>query len=163
MIRAIIIEDEQHCINRLTELTGKFLQKEVQLLQSFTSVEAGLKGIVQLQPELVFLDIQIQDQTGFDLLKQIPSRNFEVIFTTAYHQYAIQAFKVSAIDYLLKPIDVADLQHAVQKIMQKKSDTTEQRLSVLLHNLTQEHYATRRISINTTSGFTFVETADILR
>src|SRR5690348_2503194 len=102
MIKSIIIDDEQHCINRLESLIQNHHADDLKLCGAFQSVDDGIKAIKQMQPDLVFLDIEIQDKTGFDLLKQVPEINFEVIFTTAYDKYAVQAFRFSAIDYLLK-------------------------------------------------------------
>ena len=97
MIKAIIIDDERHCINRLENILTEHYSNEVELAGSFETVEEGLEAIKKLKPQLVFLDVEIHDKTGFDLLKQIPEIDFEVIFTTAYDKYAVQAFKFSAI------------------------------------------------------------------
>ena len=95
--------------------------KALNCLAPFRSVEEGLKAIKQLKPQLVFLDVEINDKTGFDLLQQLNEINFEVIFTTAYDKYAVQAFKFSAIDYLLKPVDADDLKLAIEKLNEKFS------------------------------------------
>ena len=84
MIKAIIIDDEQHCINRLANLLEDYCSNSIELCGSFQSVEDGLSAVKQIKPGLVFLDVEIKDKTGFDFLKQIPEINFEVIFTTAY-------------------------------------------------------------------------------
>ena len=119
MIKAIIIDDEGHCINRLENLLATFCSDMVELCGSFKTVEEGSDAIKTIKPQLVFLDVEINDKTGFDLLQQLPEINFEVIFTTAYDKYAVQAFKFSALDYLLKPVDAEDLQHAIKKLNQK--------------------------------------------
>src|SRR5690349_2759635 len=112
MIRAIIIDDEQHCIDRLERLVYEHCSS-IELAETFQSFEEGVMGIKKLHPELIFLDVQLHDKTGFDLLRQLDEINFEVIFTTAHEKYAVQAFKFSAIDYLLKPVDADDLKQAV--------------------------------------------------
>ena len=121
MIKAIIIDDEQHCINRLEKLLADYCSNEVELQVHFKTVDEGFAAVKQLKPRLVFLDVEIHDKTGFDFLKQLPEINFEVIFTTAYDKYAMQAFKFSAIDYLLKPVDADELQHAINKLNEKFS------------------------------------------
>ena len=115
MIKAIIVDDEQHCIERLLELLSQYCKYSVAIAGCFSSVEDALEGIKQCEPELVFLDVEINDHTGFELLQRIGKINFDVIFTTAHNQYAVQAFKFSAIDYLLKPVDPDDLLQAVEK------------------------------------------------
>ena len=109
MIKTIIIDDEMHCINRLKSLISNYHQNQISVLDAFQSVESGIKGIEALKPDLVFLDIQIGAKNGFDVLKHFDKIDFDVIFTTAYDQYAVLAFKCSAVDYLLKPIDIEDL------------------------------------------------------
>src|SRR5882672_11452895 len=120
MIRTIIIDDEIHCIKRLeymlADKTGR-----IELCGSFQSVDEGFDAIKHLKPQLVFLDVEIGDKTGFDLLKLFPAINFEVIFTTGYDKYAVEAFKFSAIDYLLKPVDEDDLNNAINKLQEKIS------------------------------------------
>ena len=103
----------------------------------FNSIsEEGIKAIKQVKPQLVFLDVEINDGTGFDLLKQLAEINFEVIFTTAYDKYAVQAFKFSAVDYLLKPVDSEELQTAIKKLSDKHSQKEmSQKFDALFHNL----------------------------
>src|ERR1700761_3572900 len=98
MINAIIVDDEQHCINRLSDLLHNYCRHAVQVTGTYTTAEKALQGISEHKPDVVFLDIQLNDSTGFDLLGRLPEINFEVIFTTAYDTYAIKAFKFSAID-----------------------------------------------------------------
>ncbi|HKR06097.1 MAG TPA: LytTR family DNA-binding domain-containing protein, partial [Bacteroidia bacterium] len=161
MIRTLIIDDEQHCINRMSGLLGDHCKDAVLLMDSFQSVEDGIAGIKKLQPDLIFLDVQIHDKTGFDLLKQVGEINFEVIFTTAFEKYALQAFKFSAIDYLLKPVDADDLKFAVEKLKQKfsKPDTTA-KLEVLFNNMQS---SSKRICVPVINGLVFLQVNDIIR
>jgi len=161
MIRAIIIDDEQHCIDRLSGLLKEHCNRNVHLMDTFQSVTDGLTGIRELQPELVFLDVQIKNKTGFDLLKQLSKIDFEVIFTTAFEKYAVQAFKFSAIDYLLKPVDADDLKQAVSKLKEKISkEETAKKIDALLNNVKS---TSKRISIPTVSGLVFLQVNDIIR
>src|ERR1044072_9537251 len=121
MIKAVIVDDEQHCINRLENLVANYCVGSVELCGSFQTVEESVAAVQKLKPDLVFLDVEIKDKTGFEFLKQFSEINFEVIFTTAYDKYAVQAFKFSAIDYLLKPIDAGELQASIKKLDEKFS------------------------------------------
>ena len=117
-LRAIIVEDEP---SGLENLRYKLQQNcpEVEIVAECTSGEEGIKAIKKNLPDLLFLDIMLGDMTGFDVLKAIRHPTFEVIFTTSYDDYAIQAIKTSALDYLLKPIEVDELQDAVAKARMK--------------------------------------------
>ncbi|MEP7170074.1 MAG: LytTR family DNA-binding domain-containing protein [Bacteroidota bacterium] len=161
MIRALIIDDEQHCINRLSGLLEEHCKETVHVMDSYQSVEEGIKGIKKLQPDLIFLDVQIHDKTGFDLLKQLNEINFEIIFTTAFEKYAVQAIKFSAIDYLLKPVDADDLKQGVEKLTKKfsKTDTSAQ-LQVLFNNMQS---TSKRICVPVINGLVFLQVSDIIR
>src|SRR5689334_21887848 len=164
MINAIIIDDEQHCIDRLKGLVETHCADSIKILGTYSSVEDGIRAVHDTQPGLLFLDVQIHELTGFDLLKRIPIINFEVIFTTAYEKYALQAIKFSAIDYLLKPVDPDDLKLAVEKLSKKLSgNEIAGKIDVLFHNLKNIQGATKRISIPTINGFSFLQVSDIIR
>lgn len=99
--------------------------------------EEGIKKISELKPQLIFLDIEMPHMNGFQMLEQLPKIDFEIIFTTSYDQYAITAFKFSALDYLLKPIDREELQKAVEKVSRKISPPVSQQLDILLQKINQ--------------------------
>ena len=101
MIRAIIVDDEQHCTDRVLKLVDSF-ESNIEIIKTCNTVEAAVKATNMLNPDLVFLDIEIHDKTGFDYLEQLGDYDFHLIFTTAFNDYAIKAFKYSAMDYLLK-------------------------------------------------------------
>ncbi|MBS1525013.1 MAG: response regulator transcription factor [Bacteroidetes bacterium] len=164
MIRSIIVDDEAHCISRLQELLNTYCRHTVQVKGTFNTLEQAVTAISELKPDLVFLDVQLHDQTGFDLLEQIPKIDFEVIFTTAYDSYAIKAFKFSAIDYLLKPIDPDDLIQAINKL-QKVLHRNElsDKFNALLDNLKTNNPAAKRIAIPTSKGLVFLAIEDIIR
>jgi two-component system LytT family response regulator len=161
MIRAIIIDDEQHCVDRLSRLLEEHFSADVHLMKSFNSATEGLKAIHKYKPDLVFLDVQLNDKTAFELLKQIDEIDFEIIFTTAYEKYAVQAFKFSALDYLLKPVDPADLKQAVQKLLDKnpKINTTK-KLETLLGNL---YGTSKKICVPVVNGLVVLTVSDIIR
>lgn len=118
MIRAILIDDEADAREGLKLALTKYCP-EAAILQVCETPQQGLEAIEKLEPDLVFLDVQMPGMSGFDLLQQIRRINFAVIFVTAFDRYAIKAIKFSALDYLLKPIDVDDLIHAVQKVKEQ--------------------------------------------
>lgn len=164
MIKAIIVDDEQHCIDRLEKLVATYCSNEVELACSIKTIEDGIEAIRKIKPQLVFLDVEINDKTGFDLLQQLPEINFEVIFTTAYDKYAVQAFKFSALDYLLKPVDADDLQHAIKKLDQKVSQReVAQKFDALFHNLKSIQGTSKKICVPVINGLVFIQVSDIIR
>lgn len=161
MLRVVIVEDEKKSREVLKKLLEEFCP-EVQIVGIAASVEEGVKVITSVRPDLIFLDIEMQSATGFDLLQQMDKIDFEVIFTTAYEQYALKAIKFSAVDYLLKPIDVMELRGAIQKIlsMNKKTEIN-QNLIELLNNIKTDK--PRSISISTSDGIVFIDSEQIVR
>jgi len=156
MIKAVIIDDIPEAITVLTSDLQAYC-KNIEVIGSANGVVSGAKTIKELKPDLVFLDIQMPDGTGFDLLEIIGEANFKLIFTTASDEFAVKAFKFSAIDYLLKPIDPDDLVKAVEKIDLQKSPTT--RLDILQNNLVLP----KTLVLNTVDKIHFVEIEDIIR
>lgn len=164
MINAIIVDDETHCVNRLSGLLQEHCKSSVHILDSFDTVDKAIDGSMRLQPDLVFLDMQIHDKTGFDLLKSLDEINFDVIFTTAYEKYAVQAFKFSAIDYLLKPIDGIELKNAIDKLQERLSTLeTAKKIDMLFNNMKATRGAQKRIGVHTITGITYVPVSDIIR
>lgn len=125
-MKALIIDDEK----RTRELIAKMIQSFDMQIETFPigeNVASGLAAIESIQPDLVFLDIQMPDGTGFDLLKMVPKKNFEVVFITAHEEFAIKAIKFSALDYILKPVDADELRAALERAVasahHKKEDS----------------------------------------
>ena len=135
MINAVIVEDELHSRETLKNMVCEFCP-DVSIVEMAPSVETGIVIIQKHRPDLVFLDIEMQKATGFDLLEKVQNLDFEVIFTTAYEHYALKAIKFSAIDYLLKPIDIGELQQAISKVAEKKGQQEQnEKLTALLGNM----------------------------
>jgi two-component system LytT family response regulator len=159
MLDAIIIDDEQAA--QLTLMS--FLQMHcptVNVVGTANGVEEGLKLLAHKKTDLLFLDIKMNDGTGFDLLKRLPQINFNLIFTTAYDEYALKAFKFSAIDYLLKPIDPLELKDAVSKIKIESSNTSKSLDSMM------EMYSNKvfdKLAIPSVDEFSFVHLSQIIR
>lgn len=156
---AVIIDDESRGRNNLQLLLNKYCP-EVEVVGMAEDVVSGLQVIDRLQPKVIFLDIEMPGQDGFALIDQLPNKKkFKIIFTTAYQQYAIRAFKVSAVDYLLKPIDIRELQLAVAKLDKKDATDLTERLDLLRENL---KLGINKIAIPHQDGFTFVHLDDII-
>ncbi len=160
MIRAIVIDDEQDARDGLKLMVEKFCP-EVSLIALCESPEIGLEKISELQPNLVFLDVQMPRLSGFDLLETIDTINFDVIFVTAFDKYAIKAIKFSALDYLLKPIEVDDLVSAVQRVKEKQQSKTSHFKS-LLSNVRQNSQKLERLAIPSDNEIILQKVADIV-
>jgi len=162
-MRAIIVDDELSNRENLQHLLQTYAP-DVQICAAAEDVAGALKAINLHRPELVFLDIQLHAQSGFDLLKQLGDISFEIIFVTAYNQYGIQAVKFAALDYLLKPIDIDELNVAVNKarnaISQKRNND---RLNYLLDYLKEDKKAIARIALPMFSETRYVNIPDIIR
>lgn len=164
MIDTIIIDDETHCIGHLAGLLTTWCGSMIRLAGSARTVEDGWRAILDRRPQLVFLDIQLQDETSFELLNRFPVIDFDIIFVTAYEKYAIRAFKFSAIDYLLKPVAPDDLRQAVARLQQKRSkEESAKRFETLFFNLKNGPALPRRLSVPTVKGLEFLPVQDIIR
>jgi len=117
MIKTIIVDDEYNAREFLEQLLMRYFPDKFLILAKCESVDEALNAIENFNPELVFLDIQMPNKNGFELIKSLKTINFEVIFTTAYSEFGIEAVKASALDYLLKPIGYVDLLEAVKNMM----------------------------------------------
>src|SRR3990170_143084 len=155
MLKAIIVDDEPKARENLQILLQDFV-KGVEVVALCQDIAEAMEAVNTKSPDVVFLDIQLQRETGFDLLTKLKEINFEVIFTTAYTEYAIKAFKFSAIDYLLKPIDIEELQKAVYKVEKRVSNNMTSRLTQLVQNLKQGSAENYKIALPTLEGLVFV-------
>lgn len=164
MIRAVIIDDEPNNITNLQRLLEKYCP-EVAIVGSSANANDGIKLIQNQTPEVVFLDIHMPEKDGFQLLQDLNSYDFEVIFVTAFSQYGIQAIKFSAIDYLLKPINIEELKKAVAKASEKlKYKNQNLQLQNLLHHLKENNNnSDHRIAISSLKEIRFVYVKDIVR
>ncbi|MBI9032890.1 MAG: response regulator transcription factor [Bacteroidales bacterium] len=164
MIRAVIVEDEQKSRETLRAMLDRYC-KDVVVLGEADGVQAGIELIQNIQPELVFLDIQMPDGSGFGLLEQIGDINFEVVFTTAYDHYAIKAIKFSALDYLLKPIVTEELVNAIKKVRLNKDQTGKAiNYKTLKENVSDGTTGKlKKIILSTANQIHIIEIADIIR
>jgi two-component system, LytTR family, response regulator len=160
MLKAILIDDEQGARITLRSLLEQYCP-EVELVAELTNVPDGVVAINRFNPDIVFLDIEMPDYNGFELLDFFKEINFEIIFATAYSQYAIKAFEVAAIDYLLKPIDIDQLKIAVSKAAEKRNQSNiMQRLELLKEIYKGEDI--RKIALPMSDGLLFVDVNEII-
>jgi len=163
-MRAILIDDEKYATELLAMKLAK-LNRGVQVLAQFNQPEAALEFVRETAFDVLFLDIQMPRLNGFDLLAQLPSMPFDVVFTTAYDQYAVQAFRVSALNYLLKPVQESELRAVIDQWQQRGKLP----LQPTQYALFQETYQSpakappARIALPTQEGHEIVEIADIIR
>ncbi|MEM1338367.1 MAG: response regulator [Bacteroidota bacterium] len=159
---AIIVDDEQHCIDRLLLLLEAH-SETVNVIGTCNSVKAAKALFEREKPDIIFLDIQLNALTGFDLLTQIDNSEVEVIFTTAFDNYAIQAFKFSALDYLLKPLDAADLNATLERLISQKGlKNASRKIETLLYNFNKNIQQEKRLAIPTMEGLDMIEVKHII-
>jgi two-component system LytT family response regulator len=161
MINALIIDDEQHCINALvSDLSTNC--KNVSIIGTCSSAQEGIISINKLKPQLVFLNIEMPGINGFEMLELLPEINFSIIFATAYDKFAARAFRVSAIDFLLKPIDAVDLVAALQKVEEKMhKNGGANNIRNLLHNIHQPE-PKQKVALPSHDGYEFVPVESIV-
>jgi len=160
MSRAIIIDDEQESRNTIFNILNNYCD-QVTVVAQAENVREGLAAIEDYKPDVVFLDIQMPDGSGFDLLENLPEINFQVIFITAFDQYALKAIKFSALDYILKPVDPHLLIEAVNKI--KPSETNHDFITHQISTLLRNKNNFERITLPTLEGLKFINIKDIIR
>jgi two-component system LytT family response regulator len=161
VLNAVIVDDEANNAQLLKNLLEGYCSN-VHVLGVSYSMEEALLMLKDIQPDVLFLDIDLNTATGFDLLENLEEVNFHVVITTAYEQYAIKAFKYEALDYLLKPIDLDDLQAVIEKILTKENDNRE--FSKLKKILVQEKANYKpKIRLSTHEGIHFVSPDEIIR
>lgn len=159
-LKAFIVDDEENSRTTLRNMLVGFCQ-EVEVLGEASTVQKAIQPIKDLQPDIVFLDIIMPKENGFELIHYFDTPFFDVIFTTAYDQYAVKAFQLSAVDYLLKPIDLELLRGAVERVKAKKTlEDQTKRINILEGNMTA---AFEKISLPTADGFIFTEVDEIIR
>jgi len=160
MIKAVIIDDEAESRNAVSNILLNYC-KDIEILGEADDVASGIVLIKKKKPEVVFLDIQMPDGTGFKLLENFSAINFHVVFITAYDQYAIKAIKFSALDYILKPIDPQQLINAVEKVKKIAPDKIQSPERII--NLLKNKRNISKIALPTLNGYRFVNIKDIIR
>lgn len=162
MIRCVLIDDENNSLEMMEWLIKTYCPK-VSIEAMCNSSEKGIEAIKKFKPDVVFLDIEMPHMNGFDMLEQFDKLFFDVVFCTAYDQFAIKAFKYSALNYLLKPVDPSDLQETFRRLEEKKSSPSKEQIEMLLQNIRgNAKPPVQRIALTTNDGMIFVSTQDIL-
>jgi len=161
-LKAVIIDDETSSRNALRQKLATNCP-EVIIVGECENGEDGIVLIEEKKPDILFLDIEMPRMNGFVMLQHLTHRDFEIIFTTAYDQYAIKAIRFSAIDYLMKPIEVEELKSAVEKATQKRRHSLpDKRIENLLYNLAEEKETHARIAIPSLEGILFINISEII-
>lgn len=164
MIRTLIVDDERHCIDRLIYLLEKYYPATIKIIAAVQSIDDALNILKDNAVDLLLLDVQIHGQTAFDLLRKVDNIKYQVIFITAYEHYAIEAFKYSALDFLLKPVDSNELKTAINKSIEAKHQQKYIRqIETLMENISRAAGQSKRIVIATSTGLEILETTDIIR
>jgi len=162
-LKTIVIDDERDAVDFITSIIGEYCPG-LEVAGKAYDINDGIQRITELKPELIFLDVEMPHGTGFDLLSNFPEKDFDVIFITAFNHYAIKAIKFSAVDYILKPINISEFIEAVHKVIQKRSDSTtrgNENIKVLLENL--KTGLPSRLAIPTSDGMEYINPKDIIR
>lgn len=163
MIKAVIIDDEAGSIELTTSLL-KLCEVPVQVIGTAYSIESGYHLLLNNPPDLVFLDVEMKDGTGFDLLKRFETIDFKVIFITAHQEFAIAAFKFSALDYLLKPVSPLDFVTAVKKVEQLiNGEEFNVQLQTLLYNINDQSRSRKKVVLKTIDRIYAIYASDIIR
>ena len=163
MLKTVIIDDDYVSRMILRDMLEKFLDN-IEILGEAGTVADGVKLIEITDPELVLLDISMPDGTGFDLLDKLKSINFKLIFITAYSEYAVKAFKYSAFDYIIKPLNVEDLTKAIKRIPHIKQVDNKVRVKTLKDNLlSNEETTSKTVALPEINGFAIINDEDIVR
>ena len=164
MINAIIIDDEKNALEVLEMQLNRYCT-DVHVVAACDSGAKGIAAIKKHKPDLLFLDIEMPHKNGFDVLMETKNMNYDVVFTTAYDQFAIKAFKFSAVDYLLKPVDILELQASVEKVKNKKDgEGVEEKIKLLLSQLQPvTRMLTDKIALPVGDAMQFMEPDEIIR
>ena len=155
MIKAIIVDDEPNCCKTLLLLLSRYCPG-VQVTGTYYNGATALEAIKASTPDLVFLDVEMPRMNGFEMLEELHSINFHLIFTTSYDQYALKAFRFSAVDYLLKPVDREELQKAVQKVLRQSEKLVAEQIQILLQKANHPAGAHNKIALPTMEGLQMI-------
>jgi two-component system, LytTR family, response regulator len=162
-LQTVIIDDEPNAVEFISSVIGDHCP-ELEVVGKAYNVTGGIRKIEELKPDLVFLDVEMPNGTGFDLLSHFPEKEFDVVFITAFNHYAIKAIKFSAVDYILKPLNIEEFIEAVKKVLQKRSASSHSgndSFKVLMENLKSP--IPSRMAIPTADGMEYLNPKEIIR
>ncbi len=161
-LRAILIDDEMTSLQNLKQKLVQFC-KEVNVVAAVQKPEEAISLIRDLKPDVLFLDIEMPKMNGFRMLEELGTYDAEIIFTTAYNNFAIDAMRISAFDYLVKPVSIEELENAVKRLIQKKSMQTKDRLAVLKQSIRDVKSQENKIVVPLNDGLEFIIIKNISR
>lgn len=161
MLTAIIVDDEANSSNALKAKLQRHFE-EVEVVAVCRNGKEGIACIEKLKPRIVFLDIEMPRMNGFAMLSELQFTSFELIFTTAYDHYAIKAIRFSALDYLVKPVEITELRVAINRVKERQQPQPNKRLELLLDNLEQKTHERHRIAIPSGNGLEFLKVETII-
>jgi two-component system LytT family response regulator len=162
-LRTIIVDDEQDAVEFINSIINEYCTS-LEVVGKANNVVQGVAAINENKPDLVFLDVEMPNGSGFDLLAQFPGKDFDVVFITAFNHYAIRAIKFSAVDYILKPININEFIEAVDRVVKKRSERSapgNENLRILMENLRSP--LPSRLAIPTADGMEYLNPKDIIR
>jgi two-component system LytT family response regulator len=161
-LRAVIVDDEQDAVSFIASIAAEYCPQIEIVGKAFSAIE-GIEVITKEKPDLVFLDVEMPHGSGFDLLAGFPEKDFDVIFITAFNHYAIKAIKFSAVDYILKPINISEFIEAVKRVEERRKEKKDQKInfSALFENL--KTGLPSKLAIPTSSGMEYLNTREIIR
>ena len=161
-LTVILVDDELPSLENLELKIDEFCP-DLKIIGKAQDAETALELIAKLKPDVVFLDIEMPRMNGFRMLGEIEEKNFEVVFTTAYNHYAIEAVRISAFDYLVKPIAVSELQNTVARLVKMRTHRNPEKIDISFPHTSSGKHQTDKISISTNEGMEFYEIAQIIR
>jgi len=162
-LKTLIVDDEQDAVEFINSIIGEYCPS-LEVVAKANNIVQGAAAINDKKPDLVFLDVEMPNGNGFDLLAQFPEKDFEVVFITAFNHYAIKAIKFSAVDYILKPINIHEFIEAVNRVVKKRSERPSQgneNLKILMENLRTSPPS--RMAIPTADGMEYLNPREIIR
>jgi two-component system, LytTR family, response regulator len=160
-LKAIIVDDERSSLQNLQQKLIEFCP-DINIAAAIEKPEEAILLIRQLRPDVVFLDIEMPRMSGLKLMDEVGDYQGEIIFTTAYNHYAVEAIRISAFDYLVKPISIDDLQNAVARLVKQKQYVTRERLDILRQSLSENKSQEDKIAVPTGEGLEFIQIKNIV-
>ncbi|CAN5555624.1 LytTR family DNA-binding domain-containing protein [soil metagenome] len=160
-IKAIIIDDELSSLQNLQQKLEEFCPT-VQVIATAQKPEEAILLINHHKPDVIFLDIEMPKMSGFRMLEELGEADFEIIFTTAYNHYAIEAIRIAAFDYLLKPIAIKELQQTVDRLNEQRNYQTKEKIDILKSSMNEKRTQEDKIAISTSEGLEFIPIKNIL-
>ena len=161
-MKILIVDNEKEVRGLLKDMIAS-ISADAYIVEEAEGVETGVQKINTFQPDVIFLDVEMNDGTGFDLMNRVSNPAFQLVFTTAHNKYAVQAFKCSAIDYLLKPVDFTELENSLQKAAAAISgNSLSKQMAVLMQQLSAKDTSEKQIVLKDSEASYFVKVADIL-